>query len=106
MAAMSGVCETCWYPLYAFARRQGLRDAATMEAGLARTVALRRRHVGLYQALTALLTPVYQSDSRVIPASRDRLVAPLSRLPLVERIQAALVAGLVGRPLAKLALHA
>lgn len=92
--------------LDAFALRQGLRGAATMEAGLARTVALRRRHVALYQALTALLTPVYQSDSRVIPALRDRLVAPLSRLPLVERIQAALVAGLVGRPLAKLALHA
>lgn len=92
--------------LDAFALRQGLRDAATMEAGLARTVALRRRHVALYQALTALLTPVYQSDSRVVPALRDRLVAPLSRLPLVERIQAALVAGLVGRPLEKLALHA
>lgn len=92
--------------LDAFALRQGLRGAATMEAGLVRTVGLRRRHVALYQALTALLTPVYQSDSRVIPALRDRLVAPLSRLPLVERIQAALVAGLVGRPLAKLALHA
>lgn len=92
--------------LDAFALRQGLRGAATMDAGLARAVALRRRHVALYQALTALLTPVYQSDSRVIPALRDRLVAPLSRLPLVERIQAALVAGLVGRPLAKLALHA
>jgi 2-polyprenyl-6-methoxyphenol hydroxylase-like FAD-dependent oxidoreductase len=92
--------------LDAYALRQGLRGAATMDTGLARAVALRRRHVALYQALTALLTPVYQSDSRVIPALRDRLVAPLSRLPLVERIQAALVAGLVGRPRAKLALHA
>ncbi|MBB3909432.1 FAD-dependent oxidoreductase [Sphingomonas desiccabilis] len=92
--------------LDAWALRQGLRGAATVEAGLVRTVAMRQRHVALYQALTALLTPVYQSDSRVIPALRDRLVAPLSRLPLVEGIQAALVAGLVGRPLAKLALHA
>src|SRR4029079_15854919 len=24
MRAMTGLCETCWYPLYAFARRQGL----------------------------------------------------------------------------------
>lgn len=24
MRAMSGLCEACWYPLYAFARRQGL----------------------------------------------------------------------------------
>jgi salicylate hydroxylase len=92
--------------LDAWALRQGLCGAATVEAGLARTVAMRRRHVALYQALTALLTPVYQSDSRVIPALRDRLVPPLSRLPLVERIQAALVAGLVGRPLATLGLHA
>lgn len=90
----------------AYALRQGLRGAETVADGLKRTVALRRRHVRLYQALTALLTPVYQSDGTVIPAVRDRLVAPLSRLPLVERLQAALVAGLVGRPLGPLGLHA
>ncbi|MFV0625640.1 FAD-dependent oxidoreductase [Sphingomonas sp. ac-8] len=90
----------------AYALRQGLRGAGTVAEGLSRTVALRRRHVRLYQALTALLTPVYQSDGVAIPMLRDRLVAPLSRLPLVERLQAALVAGLVGRPLAPLGLDA
>jgi 2-polyprenyl-6-methoxyphenol hydroxylase-like FAD-dependent oxidoreductase len=81
----------------------GLR-AADVGAGLAAAVALRRRHVRLYQSLTALFTPVYQSDSRVLPFVRDRLVGPLSGRWPANRIQAAMVSGLIGRPLAPLAL--
>ncbi|UVO55894.1 FAD-dependent monooxygenase [Sphingomonas sp. SUN039] len=82
-------------------RREGDPDAAIMRA-----VALRRRHVRLYQWLTALFTPVYQSDSRVLPFVRDRLVGPLSKLWPATRIQAAMVGGLVGNPLGPLELAA
>lgn len=66
-------------------------------AALDEAVTLRRRHVRLYQALTWLFTPVYQSDSRVLPFLRDRLVGPLSRLWPATAIQAAMVSGLIGR---------
>jgi RNA polymerase sigma factor (sigma-70 family) len=32
MRAMSGLCESCWYPLYAFARRQGLDPEQARDA--------------------------------------------------------------------------
>ena len=54
--------------------------------------------------LTALLTPVYQSDSVAVPWVRDRILGPLSHIGWVNRLQAALVAGLVGAPLARLGL--
>ncbi|PZU09068.1 NAD(P)/FAD-dependent oxidoreductase [Sphingomonas sp.] len=90
--------------LDAYALTRALRDSAEIGAALHRAVAMRRRHVRLYQALTALLTPVYQSDSRLIPFIRDRLVGPISKLWPVPRIQAALVSGLVGDPLGPLGL--
>ncbi|PXA84101.1 glutamate synthase [Nostoc sp. 3335mG] len=88
----------------AYALALALRSEADVDAAIGRAIALRRRHVGLYQRLTALFTPVYQSDSRVLPFVRDRLVGPLSRLWPATRIQAAMVSGLVGDPLGKLGL--
>lgn len=90
--------------LDAYALAGGLRAAPDVAAGLAAAVAMRRRHVRLYQAMTALFTPVYQSDSRILPFVRDRLVGPLSGRWPANRIQAAMVSGLIGRPLAPLAL--
>lgn len=81
-----------------------LRTTEGVDAAIGRAIALRRRHVLLYQWLTALFTPVYQSDSRVLPFVRDRLVGPLSRLWPATRIQAAMVAGLIGDPLGPLGL--
>ena len=82
-----------------------LRRHAEPDKAIAHAVALRRRHVRLYQWLTAAFTPVYQSDSRVLPFVRDRLVGPLSKLWPATRIQAAMVSGLVGNPLAPLGLR-
>nr|WP_221239460.1 NAD(P)/FAD-dependent oxidoreductase [Sphingomonas xinjiangensis] len=90
--------------LDAWALAKALRAANTVEAGLARTVALRRGHIRLYQAMSALLTPVYQSDGRVVPFVRDRVMGPMSRLWPVPRLQAATVSGLIGRPLERLGL--
>jgi 2-polyprenyl-6-methoxyphenol hydroxylase-like FAD-dependent oxidoreductase len=90
--------------LDAWALARGLARNEAVDAALAETVASRRRHVRLYQALTWLFTPVYQSDSRALPFLRDRLVGPLSKLWPATAIQAAMVSGLIGDPLAKLDL--
>lgn len=79
-----------------------IRQCAEVEGALKLAVKLRRFHIHLYQRLSALLTPVYQSDSHVVPLLRDWLVGPMSKLWPVPRLQAALVSGLVGRPLRRL----
>jgi salicylate hydroxylase len=90
--------------LDAYALAIALRGPEDVDAALAKAADLRRSHVLLYQALTAIFTPVYQSDSRVLPFLRDRLVGPLSRVWPVPWIQAAMVAGLIGGPLKPLGL--
>lgn len=91
--------------LDAWALATGLSRHRAIAPALAETIALRRRHVQLYQWLTWLFTPVYQSDSRVLPFVRDRLVGPLSKLWPATAIQAALVSGLIGGPLGRLRLE-
>ena len=90
--------------LDAHALALALREADDLDQGLRRAVALRRRHVHLYQAMSRLLTPVYQSDGRAIPFARDRLMGPLSRLWPIPAIQAAMVSGLIGGPFRTLSL--
>jgi salicylate hydroxylase len=82
-----------------------LRETADLSDALATYVRMRRRHVGVYQAMSALFTPVYQSDSRALPFLRDRLVGPISKLWPATTIQAAMVAGLIGGPLGRLGLR-
>ena len=53
----------------------------------------------------AYSTPVYQSDSRVLPLLRDMLVGPLSKLWPATWIQAAMVSGLIGDPLRRCGLE-
>jgi salicylate hydroxylase len=91
--------------LDAWALATGLSRHRAIAPALAETIALRRRHVQLYQWLTWLFTPVYQSDSRVLPFVRDRLVGPLSKLWPATAIQAAMVSGLIGGPLGRLRLQ-
>jgi salicylate hydroxylase len=90
--------------LDAWALRQGLRAEAGLDAALAHAVRLRRHHVRLYQALTALFTPVYQSDGALLPFLRDWIVPTLARFPPAMALQARMVAGLVGNPLPRLGL--
>jgi 2-polyprenyl-6-methoxyphenol hydroxylase-like FAD-dependent oxidoreductase len=92
--------------LDAWALAQGLAAHRDIARGIAAAIAARRRHVRVYQALSWLFTPVYQSDSRVLPFVRDRLVGPLSRLWPATAIQAAMVSGLAGDPLPALRLRA
>jgi 2-polyprenyl-6-methoxyphenol hydroxylase-like FAD-dependent oxidoreductase len=90
--------------LDAWALALALGGDGSLEAQLAEAVALRRSHVRLYQWLTALFTPAYQSDSIWPALIRDLLLAPLSRVPPGPRVQANMVAGLAGGPLAPLGL--
>ena len=90
--------------LDAWALAKALREEDGLDSALRRAVALRRGHVRLYQALSALFTPAYQSDSLVLPWIRDRLVPPFGRLWPATRIQAEMVAGTFGGPLERLGL--
>lgn len=81
--------------LDARALQRALRSANHLPNALKRYAAKRRRQMAFYQALSLGFTPFYQSDSRILPPLRDFVVAPATRLPLVRRFVAALVAGLV-----------
>ena len=90
--------------LDAWALARALREADALPDALARAAQLRRRHVFLFQAASWMFTPVYQSDSRLLPFIRDRIVGPLSKIWPATAIQAAMVTGLLGRPLKRLKL--
>lgn len=90
--------------LDAWALAKGLADKGSIDEGVRHGIRLRRRHVLTYQWLTALFTPVYQSDSRLLPLIRDHMVGPLCKLWPATTIQAAMVSGLVGNPLPPLGL--
>lgn len=90
--------------LDAWALAKALREEDGLDSALRRAIALRRSHVRLYQALSALFTPAYQSDSRLLPWIRDRIVPPFGRLWPATRIQAEMVAGTFGGPMERLGL--
>ena len=77
-----------------------LAEALTRDDPLRHYARMRRWHVRSYQAMSALLTPLYQSDSRLLPPLRDHLLAPLGRLPPVRAALTRLVSGDLLPPLA------
>jgi len=82
----------------AIGRKQDARDA------LADYTRMRAGHVRLFQLMSFLFTPVYQSDSRVLPWLRDWLAAPVSRIWPGPQVLAAMVSGGLCAPLWKLGL--
>jgi salicylate hydroxylase len=80
---------------FALARHNTLADALSAYA------TSRRLHVKLYQALSQMFTPFYQSDSALLPVLRDTVAAPISQLPVAQKLLAQLVAGHLGGPLGK-----
>lgn len=91
-----------------------LLDALALATALARPLdealphyaAMRRWHVRLYQATSALFTPMYQSESRLLPLLRDLILAPAAHLPPVRRLLTRLVSGDMIPPLAGQAVPA
>lgn len=53
----------------------------------------RRRHVGAYQAISAMFTPAYQSESKWLPALRDNVLFPMSRIPPIPALLSRLISG-------------
>lgn len=72
-----------------------LRSTENLHDALAHYARQRRQQMTYYQALSRGFTPFYQSDSRLLPPLRDYIIAPATRLPLLRRLVAASVAGLV-----------
>ena len=60
----------------------------------------RRWHLGLYQTASAAFTPQYQSHSRILPALRDHLLAPMTRIWPLPGLISRLVAGNLLPPIA------
>ncbi|MEO9527538.1 NAD(P)/FAD-dependent oxidoreductase [Roseibium sp.] len=58
----------------------------------------RRWHVGIYQAFSAVFTPAYQSDSGWLPALRDHVLFPASRVPPMPRLLSRLISGTLVPP--------
>lgn len=86
--------------LDALALASALRAARNVPDALSHYARMRRWHVRLFQWSSALFTPFYQSDSFWLPHIRDQALAPLTRLPMFDRLVARLVAGMTVSPLA------
>jgi salicylate hydroxylase len=85
--------------LDAFALSHALTTGRGLDEALETYAGMRLLHTRLYQAASWMFTPVYQSDSSILPFLRDWIVGPLSRIPPAPQILAALVAGAIGSPL-------
>jgi 2-polyprenyl-6-methoxyphenol hydroxylase-like FAD-dependent oxidoreductase len=59
----------------------------------------RRRHVQLYQMISYVFTPLYQSDSRAVAFLRDWFFAPLSAVPPAPRLLGRLIGGDLIKPI-------
>jgi 2-polyprenyl-6-methoxyphenol hydroxylase-like FAD-dependent oxidoreductase len=92
--------------LDAFALARAVEACPEFEEIKAMYVRQRALHVRLFQLMTWAFTPVYQSDSEILPWVRDRLAAPVSKLWPAPPLLAALVSGALGSPLARLGLKA
>lgn len=57
----------------------------------------RSDHVKLYQLLSYVFTPLYQSDSALLPVLRDLVIHHLARKPVIRSLIAQTVSGNLGR---------
>ena len=70
-----------------------LKEHRDVELALSAYARRRARHVGIYQFLSRSLTPLFQSDSRLLAPLRDTFFAPLGHLPIARRQMLAILAG-------------
>ena len=91
--------------LDAHALAAALGQGVEPETALAHFVRMRAFHVRLYQLMSWVFTPVYQSDSAILPWLRDWLAAPVSRVWPAPSVLAALVSGALGSPLRRIGLR-
>ena len=82
-----------------------LVQAEDVGAAIGQHLRQRELHVQTYQFLSQVLTPFYQSDSRLLPALRDHLIAPITTLPGIRAIISTLVTGDLLDPVGRLQLQ-
>jgi 2-polyprenyl-6-methoxyphenol hydroxylase-like FAD-dependent oxidoreductase len=75
-----------------------------VEDALDAYVRARRLHVRVFQSLSYIFTPFYQSDSTVLPFLRDRLVSYIARITPGPQMLAAIVAGTLVDPFKRIGL--
>lgn len=85
--------------LDAMALSLAIEESKSIVDAMRRYTQLRSAHVKLFQLASQLFTPMYQSDSNILPWLRDTIAAPLSRLSIMQRLLARLVTGLTIQPL-------
>lgn len=90
--------------LDAAALSYALKTNSRLEDALAAYAGARRRHVRIFQALSLMFTPFYQSDSVFLPFMRDRLVALAARMPPVPQLLGSMVAGTMVDPFRSIGL--
>ncbi|MEP1443061.1 MAG: NAD(P)/FAD-dependent oxidoreductase [Hyphomicrobiales bacterium] len=90
--------------LDAFALNQALTQREGLDAALQEYARLRRVHILIYQLISKLFTPVYQSDSDVLPFVRDEILAPVMSIKPMQMILSSIVSGTVGNPFKALGL--
>lgn len=83
-----------------------VRCLAALPVGqaLPRYAKARRLHTNTYQAMSWAFTPMYQSNSRILPVLRDYVLGPLSKLPPAPMILSSLVRGSMINPMRGLPL--
>lgn len=84
--------------LDAAALAHALQAGRDLPLALISYASARRIHLRLFQALSLLLTPFYQSDSTLIPLMRDRLVATIAKIPPMPWLLAGMVSGTLADP--------
>jgi salicylate hydroxylase len=87
--------------LDALALARALQPGGSVPQGLRAYARSRHLHTWVFQSASAMFTPFYQSDSRLLPLLRDWLAAPLSRMPIADVLLARLVSGTITAPLAR-----
>lgn len=77
----------------ALAFAHALRQAQDADAAIAAYVRDRRAHILFYQIASRLLTPAFQSDSKLIAWARDMFLGPVSRIPGLKQAMRATLSG-------------
>ncbi|MEO0439933.1 MAG: NAD(P)/FAD-dependent oxidoreductase [Pseudomonadota bacterium] len=96
----------CTSPQLGQGANMALMDAAALAKAMANTDSLsdmvrnyrkaRTFHIRLYQMLSWVFTPLYQSDSHLLPMVRDTTIHNFARLPLIRGLIARTVSGRLG----------
>ena len=82
-----------------------VNSSDSVDAALKAYARSRRNHVRVFQALSWMFTPFYQSESRALAFIRDRIVAALAKLPPAPWILSNMVSGTLVNPFRSIGLE-